>query len=241
VPVPARFELLPATIVASVVTVVAVVAAVVVALRRHGSSLEKLAASAFSAHTVLLIAYYGVYFGARHFVGRYLTPMTLYTTVAMVALAFGSFAWIRARSEGRARLLAGFAIAGVVLLCAAQSARLYKNGADHMHFQVVEWVAANVPETTWVGAVQTGTLGFFHDRAVNLDGKVNPDALRARHEEGIPRYVVDARFGADSQSIEYIIDWHGIGRWLDFPELGATFDLIVEDPERNFDVLRRRP
>jgi hypothetical protein len=167
--------------------------------------------------------------------------MTLYTTVAGVALVWIGLAWARSRPEKRGRLAAVAVAVAAVALCAAQSARFYANGTDHMHFQVVEWVAENVPETTWVGAVQTGTLGFFHDRAVNLDGKVNPDALRARMNEGIPRYVVDARFGPDRQPIEYIIDWHGISLWLEeFDALASTFDLLVEDPERNFDVLARR-
>ena len=35
----------------------------------------------------------------------------------------------------------------------------------------VRWVDANVPDDVWVGARQTGTLGFFHDRTLGLDGQ----------------------------------------------------------------------
>lgn len=98
-----------------------------------------------------------------------------------------------------------------------------------MHFQVVEWVSANVPDTAWVAAVQSGTLGYFHDRTINLDGKVNPEALRARrfsaHSGGIPHYVLEKR-------VDYLIDWVGLAAWADLPALRGKFTLLVADPDR---------
>ena len=96
----------------------------------------------------------------------------------------------------------------------------------------MEWVAENVDDEEWVGAVQTGTLGFFHDRTVNLDGKVNPAALEAREQDKIPEYVVRS-------DIAYVADWAGLAEWEEL--LAPHFELIVHDEVRNLAVLRRRP
>jgi len=124
------------------------------------------------------------------------------------------------------------------VLCALAiglDARLYRNGTSHMHFQVVEWVEEHVPNDAWVAAPQTGTLGFFHDRTINLDGKVNPAALAARRADGeATRYFLEQR------QIQYLADWEGIAIWAKEPRIAAQFDLIVDDPARNLAVLRRR-
>ena len=105
------------------------------------------------------------------------------------------------------------------------------------HRQVVEWVQGNVDDRVWVGAVQTGTLGYFHDRTLNLDGKVNPKALRAVVETGqVMTYV--PRRDAD----------RGAGRLVGFGRLGdhdrrarfpKAFELVVDDKAGNLAVLRR--
>ena len=85
-------------------------------------------------------------------------------------------------------------------------------------------------------APQSGTLGFFHDRTINLDGKVNPDALRAKLAEGgvIP-YVVR------NNKIEYIADWAGFAQWSQIEKAGFNqkFKLIVDDKDANLAVFRR--
>jgi hypothetical protein len=59
-------------------------------------------------------------------------------------------------------------------------------------------VESRVPPEEWVAALQTGTLGYFRDRVLNLDGKVNPQALRRRHD--IWRYL-------DEQGVRWLCDW----------------------------------
>jgi hypothetical protein len=122
-----------------------------------------------------------------------------------------------------------------MLLCLALQGRLLLPGAHVQgHFQVVAWVNHNVPAETWVGAVQTGTLGYWHDRTINLDGKVNPEALQARRERGsVLDYVVASR-------ISYLADWVGIAGWVDTGSFGEHFEVIVKDPVANLSVLRRR-
>jgi len=42
-----------------------------------------------------------------------------------------------------------------------------------------------VPDEEYVAAANSGTLGYFRERVVNLDGKVNPDALKFKNKIGV--------------------------------------------------------
>jgi hypothetical protein len=114
----------------------------------------------------------------------------------------------------------------------------FRNGVSNGHRQVVDWIQKNVGEREWIGAIQTGTLGYFHDRTINLDGKVNPKALRARIERGqVMSYVLD------ETPINYLADWVGIAGWATTaaePRFPQAFELVVDDKAANLGVLRRR-
>lgn len=175
-----------------------------------------------------LLGYYGLFFGAGHFMSRYLFPLSPFLAILTTVAVFEVCG-----REGFAPALGWAAGAAALLLSASLNVRVYLGGNEHEHFHVVAWIEQNVPEDVWVGAIQTGTLGFFHDRTVNLDGKVNPAAMEARRTHQIPEYVA-------ASDIQYLADWRGIARWLDHhPALRETFHLAVRDPERNLGVLRR--
>ena len=112
--------------------------------------------------------------------------------------------------------------------------RLFYPGVNVQgHSQVVDWVDRNVPADAWVGAVQTGTLGYWHDLTINLDGKVNPEALQARREAGhVLDYVVESE-------ISYLADWVGIAGWVETEGFASHFEVVVQDPIANLSVLRR--
>ncbi len=183
-----------------------------------------------------LIAYYGLFFGAGHFVSRYLAPLSLWTAILTATLACSLLERFPPHWQKGTTLVAGLGSLG---LAGALNARWYINGTEHMHFQVVEWVDRNVPEDTWVGAIQTGTLGFFHDRTVNLDGKVNPEALAAKLKRRIPEYVAHERFGPQQRPIEFLVDWVGIVTWMQHPPVRCRFRVLLEDREANLAVLER--
>jgi hypothetical protein len=76
---------------------------------------------------------------------------------------------------------------------------------------------------------------------VNLDGKVNPEALAMRvGTDRIPEYVVDSRWGAAHQSIDYLLDWRGMAIWQSLPAIRSNFDLLVDDAKANLAVFRRK-
>jgi hypothetical protein len=193
----------------------------------------------FVSFALLLAGFYGLYFGAGHFMGRYLFPLSpllaLTTLAGLAALWHCARQW-RWRTTGTCVLAAS----GLCVLVGL-NVRTYLQGKTHMHFQAVEWIAQNVPPDAWVGAIQTGTVGYFHDRTINLDGKVNPEALRARlapgAPNGIPQYIID-------KPIQYIVDWVGVAGWMNLPDLKGRFELVVRDAARGqygLAVLRRLP
>lgn len=175
-----------------------------------------------------LAAFYGLFFGAPWFIGRYFTPLTPFTAILWaVAVKSGVD-----RFAPSARALA-VPLGAALAISLALNARIYLAGDRHQHFQVVAWVRENVPEDTWVAAVQTGTLGYFHERTINLDGKVNLAAYEAITEGRLHAYVV-------ASEAEYLVDWVGITEWMREPEIAAAFEVVVRDPERNLGALRRR-
>jgi hypothetical protein len=59
-------------------------------------------------------------------------------------------------------------------------------------------VLTHVPANDWVGATQSGTLGFLRDRVINLDGRVSFEALDRRHD--MAKYLRE-------KNIRWFADW----------------------------------
>lgn len=195
----------------------------------------------FCAITLVFCAgiggYYGLFFGAPWFLSRYLSALSPLLWLLSLTSAYLLLAgFLRSR---RTFMACGAALTSMLLLVAAGLAVLnFQGGRSNGHRQVVDWVQKNVDERQWVGGVQTGTLGYFHDRTINLDGKVNPKALRARIESGgVFGYVLE------ETPINYLVDWVGIAGWASTasaPQFGQAFEVVVDDKAANLGVLRRR-
>jgi hypothetical protein len=178
----------------------------------------------------VLTLFYGLSFGAPHFLSRYLFPISPF-----IALLWGGalLALLRRSDRQRVRGLTIAALLALALPCLAMGLRAYSKGNRHQHMQVVSWVRENVPPTSWVAAPQTGTLGFFYDRALNLDGKVNPEALAWRQENKTLEYAV-------FKKVDYIADWASLAHWALEPALAPHYDLLVHDEALDLMVLRRK-
>lgn len=184
-----------------------------------------------SIYLVGMVAFYGLYFGAAWFLPRYFLPLSPFGAIALFAGLH------RARTlfpKLDALPLRGAAAAAVVSAMVFLSVRQYRSGHSHPHFQVVRWLEENVPEDVWVGAIQTGTIGFFHDRTVNLDGKVNIAAYEALLAGREGEYVVE------DTEIQYLADWVGMRDWMTKPAIAGNFEVIVFDEDLNLAVLRRK-
>ena len=194
---------------------------VAIAVFRRGGKPVRAGVVLGLCHAALFATYYGAFFGAGHFLSRYTAPISILAAILTVAVVM---VCVPARG-----LRAAFP-AALCLLAVVLDARVYRKSHEHMHFQVVSWVEANVPPEAWVGAIQSGTVGFFHDRTINLDGKTNPDALRARGDDKMRAYVLGS-------PIRYLADWSGIAGWASF--LGPYFKVVVDDAALNLGVLKR--
>jgi hypothetical protein len=181
-----------------------------------------------------LVFYYGAFFGAGHFLSRYLAPLGPLLVTAAVYVALDLVRRLPAIRGGDLARVAG---TGALALALLLLVRLALPGVKEQgHFHVVGWVERNVGEETWVGAVQTGTLGYWHDRTINLDGKVNPEALAARRRDGdVLNYVV-------ASEIDVIADWVGMAGWVERgnERFAEVFEVVVADRAGNLSVLRRR-
>lgn len=226
VPIPQRFEEQTPIVLLTAVIAIAVVLYVGPRLWRRGTKMERTLLVFVGIYGVGLSVFYGFAFGAGWFMSRYLFPLGGFFVIPFAA---GAIVAAR-RVPGPVAMVAG---AVFVTAMAGVNLRTYRAGKSHAHFQVIDWAQRNVPEPMWIGAVQTGTLNFFHDRTINLDGKVNIDAYEALigHRKG--RYVA-------SGTIEMLMDWAGMVRWLEMPIIDANFRELVHDPELNLGVIERR-
>lgn len=191
------------------------------------------------------VFYYGLFFGAKHFVARYLVITTPFLTLFMVMIALT----LLRKVEYVRRPLLWSGATFCVLVIVALNLRIYQNAMPHQHIQVVNWVDKHVPDSTWVAAIQTGTLGYFHDRTINLDGKVNPDALLAKR--GLAFCQGDRLVPGDepknclidyiiASKIDYLVDWDGIAGWMVIEPLADHFDLIVNQQKPTLAAIKRR-
>jgi hypothetical protein len=196
---------------------------------RESGSVQKQWLTVLAVWSTLMIGFYGVVYGAGYFMGRYLFPLSPWMALFSVTLLIGLFERV-GNPLRRVALPVAFGL--VLLVAIGLDVRAHRRGTNNGHFQVVEWVEEHVPNDVWVGAIQTGTLGYFHDRTYNLDGKVSPAALQARLEDGIFDYLL-------ARPTAYLVDWTGIASWLDDERLAPHFELLLLDEEANLAVLRR--
>lgn len=233
-PVPSGWETKPIAIWVFGAISIAIMAVFVFQTMRRGGPVLRAIVIAYLVHALCLSLYYGLTFGAPHFMSRYMAPLAPLLIVASLSVAMDFGRWI---FPSRPRFLAAtYAIGGLLLTLALLGRLLMPGVKEQGHMQVVGWVEQNVPEETWVGAIQTGTLGYWHDRTINLDGKVNPKALAERREHGhVLHYIVDS-------DIDYIADWAGVGYWVDRNEGGFSdaFELILQDHDIDLSIIRRR-
>jgi hypothetical protein len=136
-----------------------------------------------------LVVYYTRTFFADWFYIRYFAPLSLIVFVYLPALLAA-----RLPRAGAAMGIAASLVAAMLLAGAWQSLGLFGASAHHRQAALV---AEHVPPEDVVAAGQSGTLGFLRDRVVNVDGKVNPEALKWRGR--IPEYL-------DARSIRWFVD-----------------------------------
>lgn len=140
-----------------------------------------------------LVAVYLIFFGAPQFYSRYTLPIVIPLTVGWsVALALKFY---RSRQMMQVLLLC------VLPVCFFGWAFLSLHTGRLTSTQAItaDFVMRNYP-TERVGVFQSGIIGFFNENVVNLDGKVNYQALDASERHQLEQYI-------DGKKIRVLVDW----------------------------------
>lgn len=137
-----------------------------------------------------MLAYYALGSYAVWHYPRYLAPFAL-PAVVWAAL------WVTQRPPSLR--LAAALLAPALTLAAVTDLWTARAASQSMFWQhQIPLVETHVPDGTVVASWQSGTLGYLRDDVVNLDGKVNPDALDRKDD--LPAYL-------DEQGIGWLVDW----------------------------------
>lgn len=180
---------------------------------------------------LLLLVVYTGWSSASYFMERYLFPLSPF-----LAAVVGAWALRRLDLVGRG--VRRLAAAALVLVLLGGGVHVLTQGRDNRYRAMAMWVDANVEDQAWVASLQSGTVGFFHDRTLNLDGKVNPEALAARRAGRLDAYVLDP--GAGIPPPRYVVGWAPLAGWLARPDIAAEFEAVATDGHPDLAVLRRR-
>ncbi len=130
---------------------------------------------------------------AVHFYPRYLALLMLPAVVAWSRLAVRLLQ--KCPTWGMSGL-AALTVISTAYTLTFHSSELFSGSS--MYRQQVPLVAHLVPDGEVVAAGQSGTLGFFRNRTVNLDGKVNYEVVYRQSE--ISAYLADSK-------IRWVCDW----------------------------------
>ena len=133
----------------------------------------------------VLGAWYLAFFRATHFYGRYLAP------VMLPAVATTSVAVLRARRTSGTLVLVVLLGVGPLAL-ASVGGWVFQVGVARNPFydHQLALIEEHVPAGETVAAFQSGTIGYFRDGVVNLDGKVNVEAQREQERQNLRGYLV---------------------------------------------------
>ncbi len=141
---------------------------------------------------VTLVAWYMLSSGASHFYERYWAPLMLVSVAAwavVVCVALGR--------RTAAIVIALLCVAQVAAVVAMHTGSVFRG--NEFYRDQLALVRDHAPADSVVAAAQTGTLGYFRDKVINLDGKVNPDALRIRQG--------NAAAYLSEEQVRWFVDW----------------------------------
>jgi hypothetical protein len=153
-----------------------------------------------------LFVYYALSFIAYWFYYRYFAPVALVAFV-VVPIILARYLSGRPRSPVAVAVGAVLALQIAVLAGLAQTGRGL--GGNTVYHDQVALLREHVPAEASVAAGQSGTLGYFRDRVVNTDGKVNRDALA--YQDRMWEYLRE-------RNIQWFVDWpFYINKYLGVP------------------------
>jgi hypothetical protein len=141
-------------------------------------------------YTVVVIAAYSLYvFGVFFFV-RYFYPIYFISCIFAGLLLEEAFRKLPSNATLTRSLAAVILAAYLGVFGYMAYACVYRSNQQYCFYDVACWVDENTSPDDTIGVFQSGAIGYFSDRRViNLDGKVNRDALVALKDEKLAEYL----------------------------------------------------
>jgi hypothetical protein len=148
---------------------------------------------------LMLLSYSSYIFGSYFFV-RYYFPLYFTGSIIFAFMLQDLFDWYRRRSKALRVITASAAVVYASAFLYFSWSQSFRSFPVYPFYDIAKWVDSNVERGETVGVLQCGTIGYFSKRQViNLDGKVNREAVKALKEQDLIGY-------AEKEEIDIIID-----------------------------------
>lgn len=148
----------------------------------------------FSANIILILCYTFAFWSYFSY-GRYFSPMLLLSTLILALF----FLQIMPKIKKTAILLVIIlSLPVLVAVFFAHTGMIFKGNTNYS--EQLQLVREIVPDADFVAAGQSGTLGYFRERVVHLDGRVNAEALQFQDKMWL--YL-------EKRKIRWFCDWPG--------------------------------
>ncbi|MDX1615910.1 MAG: hypothetical protein R3300_16465 [Candidatus Promineifilaceae bacterium] len=176
-----------------------------------------------AAITPILLVY-PLFFWAQHLYNRYFTPITIvYVPILATLLAY----WLPDRSR---KVQLATVMLMPLFFFGWTFRSLHTGRLGNTHVISAGYIDANVAAAEKVGAFQSGVIGFYNSNTVNLDGKMNAEALAYRQAGNIEHYI-------EREGIDVLIDWKSVlatlehdwlrRNWQPCPDFHSDFALCL--------------
>jgi hypothetical protein len=167
---------------------------------RRGTPQFAATLSVLSSAVAGLVAVYSVAFGAPWMAGRWLTPAIVPGILVCTPIITATLGARSRLARTTATLALGVVVSGMGVRVAVDSRIENPTNTWPMlkHVQDAAWNARPI------GSFQSGLLAWALPDVVNLDGKVNPGALKALRSGEFPAWV-------GAQGPEILMDWDYFG------------------------------
>ncbi len=141
---------------------------------------------------IVLVVYYTLFFRAPHFIARYLQPLRI---VWLLAVATSLPTIYRILLDRWKKLVPTLAVIVLISVIAFDGSRYTKNylKANDAEFYDIGKFASSHPNDK-IGMLQSGIASFVSPNVINLDGKVNTDALHAHQQGRLASYLHNENF-----------------------------------------------
>ena len=188
-------------------------------------------------YAFLLLCAFTFYIFGQWFYYRYYFPIYFLMTVCCGALFSLIYTNLKKMHKNFGTIFKGILVTFYVLSSFLQIKgfiALSQYGVNKQFHNIVKVIEKETPANAVVGCFQSGVIGYYADRSIiNLDGKVNEEALEAMKRGELGRYV-------KKMGITHVADWSFLLHALFFRNLGDCSEIKAIFPVYKgfFDIYR---